>query len=120
MDLKGRIKVIMDEQRFESGFYKRDFVITTEEQYPQEVVFSLNKEKTEVLNTVKVGDQVVVHFDIRGREWQGRYFVNLVAWKMEVANDQAPQEQQGPPNVEALPTINPVDVNVEEEDDLPF
>lgn len=119
MELKGRVKIILDEQRFESGFFKRDFVITTEEQYPQEVIFSLNKEKTEMLNGLNTGDTVVVRFDIRGREWQGRYFVNLVAWKVEKAGAEAPAPQ-GPPDVAAFPTIEPVDVNTEEEDDLPF
>ncbi|MDG2312083.1 MAG: DUF3127 domain-containing protein, partial [Flavobacteriales bacterium] len=34
-EVKGKIKVLYDRQDFPSGFYKRDFVITTNEQYPQ-------------------------------------------------------------------------------------
>lgn len=125
MELTGRIKIIMDEQKFDSGFYKKDFVVTTEEQYPQDILFSLNKERTEFINNFNVGDTVLVRFDVRGREWQGKYFVNLVAWKLEEASaaapaDASPAMEQAPPNPGAFPKVDPVDVNTEEEDDLPF
>ena len=44
MDIEGRIKLIYDTQTFASGFQKREFVITTKEQYPQDVKFELTKE----------------------------------------------------------------------------
>jgi single-strand DNA-binding protein len=128
MELTGRIKLIMDEQKFDSGFYKKDFVVTTEEQYPQDIMFTLNKERTEFLNNYNVGDSVLVRFDVRGREWQGKYFVNLVAWKLEAATAGAPTGApaeaapvaQAPPNAAAFPKVEPVDVNTADEDDLPF
>jgi hypothetical protein len=124
MELSGKLKLVMDEQKFDSGFYKRDFVITTEEQYPQDVKFSLNKERTEFLNQFNPGDQMLVRFDVRGREWQGKYFVDLVAWKLDPATAgasvEAPPVEQAPPNVAAFPKVDPVDVNTQEEDDLPF
>lgn len=124
MELTGRLKLIMDEQKFDSGFYKRDFVVTTEEQYPQDIKFSLNKERTEFLTQFNPGDHMLVRFDVRGREWQGKYFVDLVAWKLEPATAgapaAAPQAEQAPPNVAAFPKVDPVDVNAQEEDDLPF
>ena len=44
-ELKGKIKVLFEQQDFPSGFYKRDFVITTNEQYPQDIKLSaLRKE----------------------------------------------------------------------------
>jgi single-strand DNA-binding protein len=120
MELTGRIKLIMDEQKFDSGFFKKDFVITTAEQYPQDILFTLNKERSELLNAFKVGDQITVQFDVRGREWNDKYFVNLVAWKLQAA-ESAPNDGPPPaPETTAFPTISPVDVDSQEDDDLPF
>lgn len=73
----------MDEQTFGSGFNKREFVLTVEDgKFPQEIKFECVKEKVELLNGVKPGDRLKVGFDIRGREWKGNYYTNLVAWKI--------------------------------------
>ena len=37
MEITGKVKVIMDMQSFDSGFTKREFVVTTKEQYPQDI-----------------------------------------------------------------------------------
>lgn len=83
MEMNGRIKLIVDTQTYESGFSKREFVITTNEQYPQEIKFELIKEKTNLLDQFDAGDEVNVQFNIRGREYQGKYYVNLQAWKLD-------------------------------------
>ena len=116
-ELKGKVKVIMDEQRFDSGFYKREFVVSTAEQYPQDIKFELMKEKVEMLNGIAVGDPVSVKFDVRGREWNGNYYVNLSAWKLEAdgATSGAAAPQAAP-----LPSAEPIDLSSEDDDDLPF
>jgi hypothetical protein len=111
MDIKGKIKLIMDTQTFDSGFTKREFVVTTDEQYPQDVKFETIKDKTAILDNYKLGDGVIVHFNIRGSEYQGKYFVNLQAWRMEVAPSGVEDGQNIEPPVEEMST---------EEDDLPF
>ena len=63
--------------KFESGFTKREFVLTVESVYPEEIKFELLKEKCSLLDQFNTGDQVKVSFNIRGREWQGKYFTNL-------------------------------------------
>ena len=118
MDITGKIKAIMDEEKFDSGFYKREFVITTEEQYPNDIKFELLKEKSELIKDFKEGDRLKVLFDIRGREWNGKYFNNLVAWKLEAAGQSAGPD--GPPETPPMPSTEPVDLNSEDEDDLPF
>lgn len=120
MDLTGVIKVVMDEQKFDSGFFKREFVITTEEQYPQDIIFELHKERSEMIAGKQPGERVTVHFDVRGREWNGRYFNNLVGWKIESAAVAAAAGGQAPPSPESFPTIDPVKVDEGEDDDLPF
>lgn len=120
-EMKGKIKVMMDEQRFDSGFYKREFVVTTQEQYPQDIKFELMKEKTEMLNGLSVGDEVVVRFDVRGREWNGNYYVNLNAWKLEANTASAPAAAgESAPQSAPLPSAEPIDLSAEDDDDLPF
>ena len=113
LQLQGRIKVILDTQTFDSGFSKRSFVVTTAEQYPQDVQFDFFKEKTNVLDTYAVNDEVTVHFNIRGNEYNGRYYVNLNAWKMEKGAGAAPAESA------PLPTPPPIAAGGDD-DDLPF
>ncbi|MCD8482406.1 MAG: DUF3127 domain-containing protein [Verrucomicrobia bacterium] len=73
----------MDLQTFPSGFTKREFVVTTDERFPQDIKLDLLKEKTDLVNGYKVGDAVTVQFDLRGREYNGRYYNDLTAWKIE-------------------------------------
>ena len=108
LEVKGTIKVIMDLQTFDSGFIKREFVITTKDKYPQDVKFEVTKEKAESFETYnKVGDEVTVKFNLRGNfhEPTNNYFNNLHAWRIEKNNAQTTEEET---------------VQTEVEDDLPF
>jgi len=80
----GTVKLIEDQQTFSSGFCKQEFVVTTEDKYPQDVKLEAVKEKCEDVAKLSIGDRVDVSFNIRGNEYQNRYFVNLQAWKIEV------------------------------------
>jgi hypothetical protein len=117
LQLQGRIKVILDTQTFDSGFSKRSFVVTTAEQYPQDVQFDFFKEKCSVLDTYAVNEEVVVHFNIRGNEYNGRYYVNLNAWKMEKGTAEA--SAPAPAGNAPLPTPPPIAAGGDD-DDLPF
>lgn len=87
--VEGKVKLIQDVQTFASGFQKREFVVTVEDgQYPQEINFECLGDKSELCAALTPDQQVTVHFDIRGREYNGRYFNNLVAWRIET--DAAP------------------------------
>ena len=53
-DMTGTVKVIMDQQTFESGFTKREFVVTTDDdRYPQDIKFECVKDKCALLDEVK-------------------------------------------------------------------
>lgn len=86
-EMEGTVKLIDDLQTFPSGFSKREFVITTEaDRFPQDVKFECLKDKAEMLEKVNKGDRIKVTFDIQGREYNGRHFVNLSAWKIAPAD----------------------------------
>ncbi len=80
----GKIKLISDTQNFPSGFSKREFVVTTGDgKYPQDLKFEMVKDKCAILDNYKEGSDVKVSFDIRGNEYNGKYYVNLSCWKLE-------------------------------------
>lgn len=83
-EIEGTLKVISEVQSFASGFTKREFVVEVEDgKYPQMIKFEVVKDKTALLDQLSEGDPVSVAFDIRGNEYNGRYYVNLNAWKVE-------------------------------------
>lgn len=119
-DMTGTVKAVMDQQTFDSGFTKREFVVTTEDdRYPQDIKFECVKDKVSLLDDVKEGQNVTVTFDLRGNEYNGRYFVNLTAWRLasgEAASSPGPaaeSSEEGPP----LDQLQPPG---EEADDPPF
>lgn len=85
-DLSGTVKVVLPQQTFDSGFTKREFVVTTDDdRYPQSIKFECVKDRCGLLDAVKEGQRVTVSFDLRGNEYNGRYFVNLNAWRIQPA-----------------------------------
>ena len=107
MEIQGRIKEIFSlETVGNNGFQKRDLVITTEEQYPNDILIQFTQQRCDLLNNLKVGQNVRVHFNLRGREWtnqQGevKYFNTIEGWKIELIQTtnvaqqyQQPQYQQ--------------------------
>lgn len=102
MEIQGRIKVIFaPESVGANGFQKRDLVITTEEQYPSDIIIQFTQSKCALLDTLQVGQKVKIHFNLQGREWtspQGevKYFNTVVGWKIELiqTTNVAQQTQQ--------------------------
>jgi len=83
-ELEGTVHLIGDIQTFDSGFTKREFVVEVKDgNFPQMIKFECLKEKTSLTDNLNKGDTVKVNFDIRGNEYNGRFFVNLNAWKIE-------------------------------------
>lgn len=96
-EITGVIRLIEEEQQFSSGFSKREFVITTDDKYPQDVKLEFTKDKCRQLDSYREGQPVRVSFNIRGNEYQGRFYVNLVAWKIEAEGAQGGQQRSYPP-----------------------
>lgn len=126
-ELKGTLVKLMDRQDFPSGFFKREFVVRTEEQYPQDVKFTLIKEKVEFLDSFQEGQGVQVSFDVKGREYNGNYYVDLQAWKLTAegagvaAPAGVPSAASAPSAPVALPEVPPMSpAGGADDDDLPF
>ena len=83
MEVNGKVILVGNtEEVGQNGFTKRMVVVETAEQYPQKLAIDFVKDKTSVLDGYKVGDNVSVSINLRGSEYNGRYFVNLQGWKI--------------------------------------
>jgi hypothetical protein len=117
-DLTGKVKLVFDAKTFGSGFTVREFVVTVEDgKYPQDICLQFVQDKVSLLDNIQEGQEVTVSFDIRGREYNGRYFNNLQAWKIQADAAAAPDEKGDKPAVSDSDV--PADFN-DYEDDIPF
>ena len=82
-EMVGAVKVVLDMMTFPSGFSKREFVVTSEEDYPQDIKFVCMKEKCGLLDKVAPGDRVKILFSIRGNLYKERYYVDLQAFRVD-------------------------------------
>ena len=102
-ELTGKIKLIQEEQTFASGFNKREMVVTVDDgRYPQDINLEFVKDKISLLEGLQPGQEVTVTFDIRGREYNGRYYNNLQGWKVvspdgDASDEPPPQDDEPPP-----------------------
>lgn len=124
MEVKGIIKAIEPMQNVSASFQKRDFVVTTEEQYPQHILLQFTQDKCDLLNNYKVGDNVSVSINLRGREWvnpQGetKYFNTIQAWKIANIQPAYTATPPAPGNTQTMPANTAV-TNTSEESDLLF
>ena len=90
MEIQGQIKVIFATETVgQNGFQKRDLVITTDGQYPQDIIIQFAQGNCALLDNLRIGQIVKIHFNLQGREWisqQGdiKYFNTVVGWKIEL------------------------------------
>ena len=123
MNISGKVKLISETKEYGSnGFRKREIVLTTQEQYPQNILVEFIQDRTDLLDPFNIGDFVKIDINLRGREWTNdkgeiKYFNSIQGWRIEKVEDEF--ESQLPP----LPTKE--DLNISESasnepDDLPF
>jgi hypothetical protein len=87
MEIKGRLITVLALQTGEGKngpWKKQDFVIETDGQYPKKVCLSIWGDKYNE-TFLSVGNELSVSFDAESREYNGRWFTDLKAWKIELA-----------------------------------
>ena len=85
MEVIGTIKVIGAEEVVGAAgtFKKRLVVVQTDEQYPQSIPVDFVQDKCSILDKFAIGEQVKVSVNVRGNEYNGKYYVSLNGWKIE-------------------------------------
>lgn len=95
--LNGHIQEIHETKQVTDSFRKREFVIETIGEYPQFIKFEVVQGNCEKLHDKKIGDNVDVSFNVKGRKFerdgQVKYFTGLEAWKVWVNRDGESEEE---------------------------
>ena len=127
MEVKGTIKVIFPTETVSQKFKKRDIVITTDEQYPQDISVQFVQDKTSILDKYKVGQSVTIGINLRGRSWQSpqgevKYFNTINGWAINHQESGVPAQSANiAPVASAIPGVNTGGIPYPDaEDDLPF
>ena len=112
-------------QKTGEQWQSREYVIETQEQYPKKICFEIfGTEKLKEFN-IRNNDLIKVHFDITAREYNGKWYNSVRAWKVEHVNPQS-QTTETIPVQTSSPVQAPAQAPVaapttqESDDDLPF
>lgn len=116
----GTVRAIMDTQQISDTFRKREFALEIQDgSYAQTVKFQTVQDRTELLENLEVGQEITVHFNLKGREYTRKsdgatdYWTNLECWRIEAATDGPPAQDDPPFGDDDIPP--PMD-----DDDVPF
>lgn len=121
--MKGKVKVVGTTLQISEKFSKREFVVTDDtNMYPQDIMFQLTQDKCNLIDSLVVGDEVEVSFNLNGREWvnpkgESKFFNTLDAWKIVKIGSNAVKNAQGQ-GFEPKKSVMPIAEEVN--DDLPF
>ena len=125
MELAGKVIAVLEPRggvsKAGNEWKVQEYVIETHDQYPKKMCFDVfGADKIAQFN-IQAGEELNVFFDVDAREWNGRWFNSIRAWKVERVDAQNPVAPEAPfPPVNAAPAA-PVDFSAtDEKDDLPF
>ena len=124
-EIVGKLHKKFETENKTATFQAREFVIEVDGTYPQFVKFQLTQDRCALVDKYNEGESIRVHFDLRGREWQGKYFTNLNAWRIESGTAAAPAAAAPSAAAPAgdFPTLDDAPATTggsSVEDDLPF
>lgn len=128
MEITGRIIAVLPEQggisKAGNEWKKQEYVLETHDQYPKKVCFQIFGADRIAQAAIQPGEELTVSFDIDSREYQGRWYTSINAWKVD--RPAAAQPQAVPaaapatgvvtPTAPAAPDFSPANPI----DDLPF
>ena len=122
MEITGKIIAVLPERggvsKTGNEWKMQEYVLETHEQYPRKICFNVfGADKIAQFN-IQAGEEMTVSFDINAREYNGRWFNDIRAWRVE--RGVAPAAPEYAPAAEA-PKANAMDFSSQNEaDDLPF
>lgn len=119
MVITGKLHFVEDTKQVSDSFKRRSFVVEYVDNplFPQYVSFELTQDRVGAIDAFKIGENIEVTFNLRGREWTSpelvkKYFNTLEAWRVQKA-ESAP----APANV---PVDEIAAMSKEGDDSLPF
>jgi len=122
MELSGKIIKILPLQsgQGKNGVWKKqDYVMEYGDQFPKLLCFNLWGDKIDQF-AINENEAVTVHFDVESREYNGKYYTDVRAWKIDKGGESNPGEsfKSGGKTEFGIPA--PEFSASDEKDDLPF
>lgn len=120
MDIKCKL---LDKLAVQSGtsargpWSKQDFIVETLEQYPRKICMNVwGQDKVNELQGFNPGEMLTISINIESREFNGRWYTDVRAWKIQ---------REGAAEPQVAPAVDPfmnVSASDAEDDggDLPF
>ncbi|MGQ8336173.1 DUF3127 domain-containing protein [Sunxiuqinia sp. A32] len=94
LEVKGKITHILPVSTGVSKagkeWQKQEFVIETDDQYPKQVCFTLFNDKVNLIDGLATETEVNVSFSVESREFNGRWYHNINAWRIDTVSAEAP------------------------------
>ena len=121
-EIQGKLHKVFPSENKSGNFQAREFVIELENgQYSQLIKFQLTQERCDLIDAYSEGEEIKVSFDLRGREWDGKYFINLNAWRLNRPSSTEKTDSPKPAvQDEVLSTSHNEETFAQSFDDLPF
>ncbi|OKZ38078.1 MAG: hypothetical protein BHV68_12060 [Bacteroidales bacterium 43_8] len=128
MEIRGHIVQILPLQSGVSQasgreWKKQEYILETGDQYPRKVCFNLFGDKVDQYPAA-IGEDVVVSFDLESRAFNGRWYTDVRAWKIEKSASVARGVPDMPPMPNDIAPFPPApavpDLAPSPTDDLPF
>ena len=116
MELTGKIIEVLDKQtgnKKDGGTWqKQQYVLETQGLYPKKICFMVWGDHVDTFN-LKIDEVIRIEIDIESREFNGRWYTDVKAWKYRKLDDVPPIESKG--GVAEMSTEDTIS-----EDDMPF
>ena len=111
MEIKGKVHEVTPTQQVTEALKKRELIVEYAEnpQYPEYLKFEAVQDRCNLLDNVKAGDDVEVHFNLRGRPWTDKtgkksYFNSMQLWKVAIlSSSSATPEHAAPVDISSAP-----------------
>lgn len=119
MELKGKVIQLLPLQSGmgkKGPWKKQEFIVETQSQYPKKVCLSIWGDKIDQFG-IAMGDQVNVAVDLESREYNGRWYTEARAWKIEKSGSSGGSNSMDPIGEEPFSAGNATNGSA---DDLPF
>ena len=122
MEITGSIIEVLEEQSGQSakgGWRKQQYILETKDQYPKKICFMVWGDKIDDF-AINKGQDLEVSIDIESREFNGRWYTDVKAWKVTQAGGASAQSAAAPKDSAPMPDEEPLGTSEDEFDALPF
>jgi hypothetical protein len=120
LEISGKIIELLPVKSGQSSngeWRKQEYILETETQYPKKVCFMAWGDKIDQFN-IKQGEPLTVSIDLESREYNGRWYTDVKAWK--VSRDGANEPHSGPYGSQGNYETSNTSVDELSDDVIPF